>query len=170
MQHLHEMDHLRHLLRKSNPQLHSHLSATTLTRHSERVSTTLSPRIKPQSPQTKSPFPNSSTMFGSGFLQLRQISLTAMLGTKAAPYCRHVSHYHWKGVKRTPPAFPAGDAIVSEQVTSWTVSASPYERYESEKGGRIVMKCIWHTHGRVERSRINGRTLVITSIERVLFG
>ena len=51
-----------------------------LTRHSDRVSTILSPSTKPQFPHTRSPLPNSSTMLGLGSLHSGQMRRTARSG------------------------------------------------------------------------------------------
>ena len=53
-----------------------------LTRHSLRVSTIRSPRTNPQLPQTRSPLPNSSTIFGFGSLHSGQMRRTAKSGPK----------------------------------------------------------------------------------------
>jgi hypothetical protein len=51
-----------------------------LTRHSLLVSTIRSPRTNPQFPQTRSPLPNSSTIFGFGSLHSGQMRRTARSG------------------------------------------------------------------------------------------
>lgn len=53
------------------------------TLHSLLVSTTRSPRTRPQVPQTRSPLENSSTMLGFGSRQSGQTSRTARSGPKA---------------------------------------------------------------------------------------
>src|SRR5260370_42654089 len=52
--------------------------------HSLLVSTILSPNTSPQSPHTRSPLSNSSTIFGLGSLQSGQIKRTARSGPASA--------------------------------------------------------------------------------------